>query len=77
MLPSLLVAAAMLMTTAAAITVEDSTLDNIQPLSTLNMDAARVAMDSASAIHASPEVLGKNVSLRAYTSTRRVTYIHG
>jgi acid phosphatase type 7 len=36
--------------------------DNIQPLSTLKMQAALVAMDSAAVIHVSPAVLGKNVS---------------
>jgi len=54
-LPSLFMA-------AAAVTVEGSTTDNIQPLSTLKMQAAQVAMDSAAVIHASPDVLGKNVS---------------
>jgi acid phosphatase type 7 len=38
--------------------------DKIQPLSTLKMQAARVAMDSAAVIHASPAVLGKSVSSR-------------
>nr|TKW34004.1 hypothetical protein SEVIR_2G276600v2 [Setaria viridis] len=45
---------------AAAVAVEDSATDNIQPLSTLKMQAARVAMDSGAAIHASPDVLGQN-----------------
>ena len=64
-LPALLVAALLLMAAAAtAMTVEDSAPDNIQPLSTLNLAAAQVAMDSASAIHASPDVLGKDVSTR-------------
>ncbi|CAN6167566.1 unnamed protein product [Urochloa humidicola] len=61
---SLLVAAAVavaaLMTTTMAVAVEDSAADNIQPLSTLKMQAAQVAMDSGAAIHASPDVLGKN-----------------
>lgn len=65
-LPPLLVAAVLLLMVAAAtaITVEDSAPDNIQPLSTLNLAAAQVAMDSGSAIHASPDVLGKDVSTR-------------
>jgi hypothetical protein len=62
-LPPLLMAAVLLLAAAAAaITVEDSAPDNIQPLSTLNLAAAQLAMDSASAIHASPDVLGKDVS---------------
>jgi len=52
----------MMATAAAAVTVEGSTTDNIQPLSTLKMQAAQVAMDSAAVIHGSPDVLGKNVS---------------
>ena len=65
MLPALLMAAVLLLLMAAAasaITVEDAAPDNIQPLSTLNLAAAQVAMDSASAIHAFPDVLGKDVS---------------
>jgi hypothetical protein len=60
----LLTAAVLLMmvAAAAAISVEDAAPDNIQPLSTLNLAAAKVTMDSASAIHASPDVLGKDVS---------------
>ncbi|OEL12549.1 putative inactive purple acid phosphatase 27 [Dichanthelium oligosanthes] len=50
----------MVATAAAAVAVEDSTTDNIQPLSTLKMQAAQVAMDSGAVIHASPDVLGKN-----------------
>ncbi|RCV12393.1 hypothetical protein SETIT_2G266200v2 [Setaria italica] len=64
---SLLVAAAFAVATlmmtvaaAAAVAVEDAATDNIQPLSTLKMQAARVAMDSGAAIHASPDVLGQN-----------------
>uniref|UniRef100_A0A0E0B508 Purple acid phosphatase n=1 Tax=Oryza glumipatula TaxID=40148 RepID=A0A0E0B508_9ORYZ len=48
---------------AAAVNSTSATLDNIQPLSTLNMAAARVAMDAGSAIRASPELLGTNVSI--------------
>lgn len=74
MLPSLLVASVLLLLGAAAtaMTVEDSELDNIQPLSTLKLDAAQVAMDSASAIHASPDVLGKDVSTRRIDPVNRV-----
>ncbi|KAF8694942.1 hypothetical protein HU200_038049 [Digitaria exilis] len=50
----------MTMATAAAVAVEDSTTDDVQPLSTLKMQAAQVAMDSGAVIHASPDVLGKN-----------------
>lgn len=50
---------------AAAVNSTSATLDNIQPLSTLNMAAARVAMDAGSAIRASPELLGTNVSITA------------
>ena len=63
-LPAALLMAAVLLLMAAgaaAITVEDSAPHNIQPLSTLNLAAAQVALDSASAIHASPDVLGKDV----------------
>nr|CAB3457518.1 unnamed protein product [Digitaria exilis] len=54
----------MTMATAAAVAVKDSTMDNIQPLSTLKMQAAQVAMDSGAIIHASPDVLGKNFERR-------------
>jgi hypothetical protein len=60
--PLLTAAVLLLVAAAAAISVEDAAPDNIQPLSTLNLAAAKVAMDSASAIHASPDVLGKDVS---------------
>ncbi|CAM0952208.1 unnamed protein product [Alopecurus aequalis] len=58
---------------AAAITVEDSAPDNIQPLSTLNLAAAQVAMDSASAIHASPDVLGKGGEDTAWVTVNFTT----
>jgi acid phosphatase type 7 len=64
---SLLVAAAAVAVAALmamAVAAADSTTDNIQPLSTLRMQAAQVAMDSGAVIHASPDVLGKNVSKR-------------
>uniref|UniRef100_A0A0D3H8N5 Purple acid phosphatase n=1 Tax=Oryza barthii TaxID=65489 RepID=A0A0D3H8N5_9ORYZ len=63
---ALLLAAAFLLVSpaaAAAVNSTSATLDNIQPLSTLNMAAARVAMDAGSAIRASPELLGTNVSI--------------
>ncbi|GJN33524.1 hypothetical protein PR202_gb22135 [Eleusine coracana subsp. coracana] len=50
----------MMVSAAAAFAVEDATPDNIQPLATLKMQAARFAMDSAAVIHASPAVLGMN-----------------
>jgi acid phosphatase type 7 len=46
----------------ALLLLASASADNIQPLSTLKMQAARVAMDSAAVIHVSPAVLGKNVS---------------
>ncbi|KAK3130495.1 hypothetical protein QOZ80_6BG0494180 [Eleusine coracana subsp. coracana] len=57
---ALVAAAAALLMMVAAVAMEDATPDNIQPLSTLKMQAARVAMDSAAVIHASPAVLGEN-----------------
>ncbi|XBI82468.1 hypothetical protein VPH35_091150 [Triticum aestivum] len=73
-LPALLVAALLLMAAAAtAMTVEDSAPDNIQPLSTLNLAAAQVAMDSASAIHASPDVLGKDGEDSAWVTVNFTT----
>ncbi|CAN6211202.1 unnamed protein product [Urochloa humidicola] len=57
---SLLVAAAVAVAVAAMTTTTMATADNIQPLSTLKMQAAQVAMDSGAAIHASPDVLCKN-----------------
>ncbi|KAL6601233.1 hypothetical protein ACP70R_044453 [Stipagrostis hirtigluma subsp. patula] len=59
-LPPLLAAAVAALVMMAAAAVEDATPDNVQPLSTLKMQAARVAMDAAVVIHASPDVLGKN-----------------
>ncbi|WVZ65481.1 hypothetical protein U9M48_014836 [Paspalum notatum var. saurae] len=60
--PPLLMAAAIAVAALmTAVTVADqSTADNIQPLSTLKLQAAQVAMESAAVIHASPDVLGKN-----------------
>ncbi|KAM0866648.1 hypothetical protein ACQ4PT_042481 [Festuca glaucescens] len=57
---TLLMAAVLLVAAAAAISVEDAAPENIQPLSTLNLAAAKVGMDSASAIYVSPDVLGKD-----------------
>ncbi|RLN32938.1 putative inactive purple acid phosphatase 27 [Panicum miliaceum] len=59
---SLLVAAAVAVAAlmAMAVAAADSTSDNIQPLSTLRLQATQVEMDSGAVIHASPDVLGKN-----------------
>ncbi|KAL5201042.1 hypothetical protein ABZP36_035396 [Zizania latifolia] len=67
LLPVLLLVAASLTSAAAAAE------DNIQPLSTLNMDAARVMMDAGSVIHASPEVLGKNGEDSAWVTVNYTT----
>uniref|UniRef100_A0A0E0M336 Purple acid phosphatase n=1 Tax=Oryza punctata TaxID=4537 RepID=A0A0E0M336_ORYPU len=59
---------------AVTVTAEDSTtLDNIQPLSTLNMAAARVTMDAGSVIHASPELLGTNGEDSAWVTVNFTT----
>uniref|UniRef100_A0A0D9XFE3 Purple acid phosphatase n=1 Tax=Leersia perrieri TaxID=77586 RepID=A0A0D9XFE3_9ORYZ len=61
---------------AAAVAGDHSTLDkdeNIQPLSTLNMAAARVMMDAGSVIHASPELLGANGEDSAWVTVNFTT----
>ncbi|KAF2916945.1 hypothetical protein DAI22_09g156900 [Oryza sativa Japonica Group] len=58
---------------AAAVNSTSATLDNIQPLSTLNMAAARVAMDAGSAIRASPELLGTNGEDSAWVTVNFTT----
>uniref|UniRef100_J3MYZ8 Purple acid phosphatase n=1 Tax=Oryza brachyantha TaxID=4533 RepID=J3MYZ8_ORYBR len=77
-LQALLVAAFLLLAAnaAAAVTVEGSTTpepDNIQPLSTLKIDAARVMMDAGSVIHASPELLGADGEDSAWVAVNFTT----